>query len=575
MTDELLSKEGFEPFFPGSRKVYVQGSSADIRVPFREVTLEKADGSGKTAGSGRLVLYDTSGPWTDPEVNTELDRGLPPLRDRWQEVPLREGESTCTPSEQPSGESARGCRRKGRTGASTQRALARQGIITPEMEFVAIRESLGKTSGWYASACRGDGRDASGARSGYTPEMVRREVAEGRAIIPANRKHPELEPMIIGKSFRVKINANIGHSSERSSPEEECRKMLWAILWGADTVMDLSTGEGISRTRNAILRNSPVPIGTVPIYEALKKAGDRPEELSWEIYRDTLLEQAEQGVDYFTIHAGLRREFIPFAARRLAGIVSRGGSILARWCLAHRQENFLFTHFREICEILADYDISFSLGDGLRPGCLADANDRAQMAELTTLGELTRIAWEQDCQVMIEGPGHVPMNLIRENMEEENRVCAEAPFYTLGPLVTDVAAGYDHVASAIGGAMIAWYGCSMLCYVTPKEHLGLPDRDDVKAGVLVHKLAAHAADLAKGIPGSRDWDDAMSYARRSIEWNNQFRLSIDPPTAMKFQQESSRQKEECDRRYCSMCGPNYCAMRLSEEIRQKMEEGNL
>ena len=572
MPNRIFDRKGFEPYFPGSRKIYVEGKTKGIRVPFREVALERSMQPEKESEPARILLYDTSGPWTDPEIGIDLKQGLPALRKAWIES-RRESPSSQTDITSKRGKN-RPVRHAGTDSGRTQKYYARRGVITPEMEFIAIRENLGRALEPEGLAQQGILGACQDVPAYYTPELVRQEVARGRAIIPANRNHPESEPMIIGRLFRVKINANIGHSSETSYPAAECQKMLWAILWGADTVMDLSTGKNIPRTRNSILRNCPVPVGTVPIYEALKKVGDCPEELTWEVYRETLIEQAEQGVDYFTIHAGVRREFIPLASQRLAGIVSRGGSIMARWCLAHRQENFLYSHFREISEILAAYDICFSLGDGLRPGCLADANDKAQMAELETLGELTRIAWDQDCQVMIEGPGHVPMNLIRENMDREIKSCSEAPFYTLGPLVTDVAAGYDHVASAIGGAMIAWNGCSMLCYVTPKEHLGLPGLEDVKAGVLVHKLAAHAADVAKGIPGARDWDDAMSFARRTIDWNNQFRLAMDPPTAIQYHQETTPGKEDCDQRYCSMCGPNYCAMRLSEEIRKIVETEN-
>jgi phosphomethylpyrimidine synthase len=529
------------------RKVYVTGSRLEIRVPMREVAL--------SGGEPPVRLYDTSGPYTDPDVHADIKQGLPPLRLPWI---LERGDVDTLP--QPSSTYRRqreadpalgGVRfasvrrplqaRPGR--CVTQMHYARRGEITPEMEFIALRE-------------------------GVSGEFVRAEVARGRAIIPANVNHPETEPMIIGRSFLVKINANIGNSAIASSIEEEVDKMTWAIRWGADTVMDLSTGKNIHETREWILRNSPVPIGTVPIYQALEKAGGKAEDLTWELYRDTLIEQAEQGVDYFTIHAGVLLRYIPLTAKRVTGIVSRGGSIMAKWCLAHHQESFLYTRFREICEIMAAYDVAFSLGDGLRPGSTADANDDAQFAELDTLGELTKIAWERDVQVMIEGPGHVPMHLIKENMDRQLAVCHEAPFYTLGPLTTDVAPGYDHITSAIGAAMIGWFGTAMLCYVTPKEHLGLPNRKDVKDGVVAYKIAAHAADLAKGHPRARDWDDALSKARFEFRWEDQFNLSLDPDTAREFHDETLPAEGAKLAHFCSMCGPKFCSMKITQEVRE-------
>jgi phosphomethylpyrimidine synthase len=521
MAAEPLTAVDFARAFPGSRKVFVPGGQG-VRVPMREITLSSAEPP--------LRLYDTSGPQgIDPQ------QGLPAVRDGWiqarQDVEvIRQG-------------STRPVLRAARSRAVTQLHYARRGEITPEMEFVAVREGL-------------------------PAEFVRAEVARGRAIIPANVNHPELEPMIIGRHFLVKINANIGNSAVASSITEEVDKLRWATLWGADTVMDLSTGKQIHETREWILRNSPVPIGTVPIYQALEKAGGRPEELTWEIYRDTLIEQAEQGVDYFTVHAGVLLRSIPLTARRVTGIVSRGGSILAKWCLAHHQENFTYTHFREICEIMRAYDVAFSLGDGLRPGSIADANDEAQFAELRTQGELTRIAWEYDVQVMNEGPGHVPMHLIRENMDKQLEWCSEAPFYTLGPLTTDIAPGYDHITSAIGAAMIGWYGTAMLCYVTPKEHLGLPNRDDVKAGVIAYKIAAHAADLAKGHPRAQAWDDALSKARFDFRWEDQFNLSLDPVTARAFHDQTLPAGGAKLAHFCSMCGPKFCSMEITQQLRE-------
>jgi phosphomethylpyrimidine synthase len=491
-----------------------------------------------------LRRYDTSGPYGDPDYEIDLERGLPRLREDWiasrgdVEPGTGNGASTRAPVR-----AKPGCR-------VTQMHYARRGEITPEMEFAALRE-------------------------GMEPEFVREELARGRVILPASVNHPESEPMLIGRKFLVKVNANIGNSAVTSSIEEEVDKMIWSTHWGADTVMDLSTGKNIHETREWILRNSPVPIGTVPIYQALEKVGGGPEELTWELYRDTLIEQAEQGVDYFTIHAGVRLSYVPLTAERLTGIVSRGGAILAKWCLAHHQENFLYVHFREICEILAAYDVSFSLGDGLRPGCIADANDRAQFAELETLGELTKIAWEHECQVMIEGPGHVPMDQIRENVVREQKVCQDAPFYTLGPLTTDVAPGYDHITSAIGAAMIGWFGTAMLCYVTPKEHLGLPDREDVKQGMIAYKIAAHAADLAKGHPRAREWDDALSRARFEFRWEDQFNLSLDPQTARAFHDETLPAEGAKVAHFCSMCGPKFCSMEITQQVRDYAKQQGL
>jgi len=529
-----------------SRKIYITGSRPDLRVPMREISL--------TGGNPPLRLYDTSGPYTDPTADLDLKRGLTPLRLGWiidrGDVHELAGPSSAYRRSREENPALGGVRfasvrrplraRPGR--CVTQMHYARRGEITQEMEFIALRE-------------------------GMAPEIVRDEVARGRAIIPSNVNHPETEPMIIGRKFLVKINANIGNSAVASSIEEEVEKMTWATRWGADTVMDLSTGKNIHETREWILRNSPVPIGTVPIYQALEKVGGKAEELTWEIYRDTLIEQAEQGVDYFTIHAGVRLPYIPLTAKRVTGIVSRGGSIMAKWCLAHHRDSFLYTNFREICEIMAAYDVAFSLGDGLRPGSNADANDEAQFAELDTLGELTTIAWERDVQVMIEGPGHVPMHLIKENMDRQLQVCHEAPFYTLGPLTTDVAPGYDHITSAIGAAMIGWYGTAMLCYVTPKEHLGLPNRKDVKDGVIAYKIAAHAADLAKGHPGARDWDDALSLARFEFRWEDQFNLSLDPETAREFHDETLPAEGAKLAHFCSMCGPHFCSMKITQDVR--------
>ena len=534
--------------FPSSEKVGLQGSLyPEIRVPMRKIRLEEPNPP--------LYVYDTSGPYTDPKVKIDFKKGLAPTRLPW--IKRRDD--------------AEGSRfLKAKPGRNvSQMHYAKKGIITEEMEYIAIRENS-LIDGIAAEAWRAQHAGNSFGASipvKITPEFVRQEVALGRAIIPANINHPELEPMIIGRNFLVKINANIGNSAISSSVEEEVEKMTWATHWGADTVMDLSTGKNIHETREWILRNSPVPIGTVPIYQALEKVNGKAEELTWEMYRDTLIEQAEQGVSYFTIHAGVLLRYIPLTAKRVTGIVSRGGSIHAKWCLAHHKENFTYTHFEEICEIMKAYDVSFSLGDGLRPGSIADANDAAQFAELETLGQLTKIAWKHDVQVMIEGPGHVPMQLIKINMEKQLEECGEAPFYTLGPLTTDIAPGYDHITSGIGAAMIGWYGCAMLCYVTPKEHLGLPNKDDVKAGVITYKIAAHAADLAKGHPGAQIRDNALSQARFEFRWKDQFNLSLDPTTAKSFHDETLPQDSAKVAHFCSMCGPQFCSMKITQDVR--------
>lgn len=544
---------GFVPYFPSSRKVYAVGSRPDLRVPMREVTLEPTRTPSQSTDNPPLRVYDTSGPYTDADVDVDPRRGLPALRATWiEERGDTEWKEPTRPTDvDPTLVPFRRQARRAKPGRIvTQMHYAKRGIVTPEMEFVAIRE-------------------------GMDPEFVRQEVASGRAIIPANVNHPELEPMIIGRKFHVKVNANIGNSVVSSSLEEEVEKMRWAILWGADTVMDLSTGRHIHETREWILRNSPVPIGTVPIYQALEKVGGSIPDLSWEVYRDTLIEQAEQGVDYFTIHAGVLLRYIPLTVNRVTGIVSRGGSIMAAWCLAHHKENFLYTHFDEICEILAAYDVSVSLGDGLRPGSIADANDEAQFAELETLGELTKLAWAHDVQVMIEGPGHIPMHLIEENVVRERELCHDAPFYTLGPIVTDIAPGYDHITSAIGAAMIAWHGTAMLCYVTPKEHLGLPNRDDVKEGVIAYKIAAHAADVAKGHPRAQQWDDALSKARFEFRWRDQFHLALDPVRAESFHDETLPAEPAKTAHFCSMCGPKFCSMRITQDIRAYAQERGL
>jgi phosphomethylpyrimidine synthase len=547
---------------PGSKKVYQQAlTRADIRVPFREIALsDTRDHHGSLTANKAVRLYDTSGPYTDPSTQIDITQGLPQLRLKWilergdaEYLPgpssdyrkLRDNDLDLAPIRFPA---VRRPLRAKAGGNVSQMHYARRGIITPEMEYIAVRENC-------------------------SPQFVRDEVARGRAIIPSNINHPEIEPMIIGRNFLVKINANIGNSAISSSIAEEVEKMAWSIRWGGDTVMDLSTGKNIHETREWVLRNSPVPIGSVPIYQALEKVNGRAEDLTWEIYRDTLIEQAEQGVDYFTIHAGVLLRYIPLTAKRITGIVSRGGSILAKWCLSHHQENFLYTHFEDICEIMKAYDVSFSLGDGLRPGCIADANDAAQFGELETLGELTKTAWKHDVQVMIEGPGHVPMHLIKENMDKQLHICHEAPFYTLGPLTTDVAPGYDHITSAIGAAMIGWFGTAMLCYVTPKEHLGLPDKKDVKDGIIAYKIAAHAADLAKGHPGAKDWDDALSKARFEFRWKDQFHLSLDPETAESFHDETLPAEGAKLAHFCSMCGPNFCSMKITQDVREFAEKG--
>jgi phosphomethylpyrimidine synthase len=623
----IASKDSFEPHsseqLPNSKKVLVEGSiHPDVRVPVREIELSPTKShTGAVQANAPVRVYDCSGPWGDPGFNGNSEEGLPALRREWilkrgdveeyagREVkPMDNGYLSGKHAEFASkAEKNRlvefpglmGQRRKPLRASKglpvTQLWYAKQGIITPEMEFIAIRENMGRTK--MADLARDNVRnvlDKQHAGSSHlagseyspsvfkkfpqripeeiTPEFVRAEVAAGRAIIPSNINHPELEPMIIGRNFLVKINANIGNSAVASSIEEEVEKMRWATKWGADTVMDLSTGKNIHATREWILRNSPVPIGTVPIYQALEKVGGKAEELTWEIYRDTLIEQAEQGVDYFTVHAGVLLRFIPLTARRMTGIVSRGGSILAKWCLAHHQENFTYTHWDEICEIMAAYDVSFSIGDGLRPGSIADANDEAQFGELKTQGELTERAWKHGVQVMNEGPGHVPLHMIEENMAKQLEWCHEAPFYTLGPLTTDIAPGYDHITSGIGAAMIGWYGCAMLCYVTPKEHLGLPDKKDVKDGVIAYKIAAHAADLAKGHPGAQYRDNALSKARFEFRWEDQFNLSLDPVTAREFHDETLPQEGAKTAHFCSMCGPHFCSMKITEDVRKYAAE---
>ncbi|MBY4678845.1 phosphomethylpyrimidine synthase ThiC [Marinobacterium sp. CAU 1594] len=582
-----VDQDSVQPF-PKSRKVYIEGSRPDIRVPMREITLDDTPTGFGGEKNEPLYVYDTSGPYTDPEVEIDVRKGLAPLRAQWiaerddteqlagltseygraREADLRldhlRFELTRKPLRAKPGKNV------------TQLHYARQGIITPEMEYIAIRENM------KLSKLKAVGNVVAEQHPGHsfgaqlpdeiTPEFVRKEVAEGRAIIPCNINHPELEPMIIGRNFLVKINGNIGNSALTSSIEEEVEKMTWGTRWGADTIMDLSTGKNIHETREWILRNSPVPIGTVPIYQALEKVNGVAEDLNWEVFRDTLIEQAEQGVDYFTIHAGVLLRYVPMTAKRMTGIVSRGGSIMAKWCLAHHQENFLYTHFEEICEICKAYDVAFSLGDGLRPGSVYDANDEAQFAELETLGELTKIAWQHDVQVMIEGPGHVPMHMIKENMDKQLKECHEAPFYTLGPLTTDIAPGYDHITSGIGAAMIGWYGCAMLCYVTPKEHLGLPNKDDVKTGIITYKIAAHAADLAKGHPGAQIRDNAMSKARFEFRWEDQFNIGLDPDTARAYHDETLPKESAKVAHFCSMCGPKFCSMKISQEVRELDDE---
>ena len=568
--------------FPNSRKVYVPGSRPDIRVAMREISCSPTHGNGGSTDNAPVTVYDTSGPYGDADADIDIHRGLPEIRRAW--IDARRDSQTLASLSSDYGRRRLGdaalskvrfhtqaSPRRARDGANvTQMHYARRGVITPEMEYVAIRENQ------RLEACereqpdrRHAGQVWHGGRlpEAITPELVRAEVAAGRAIIPANINHPEAEPMIIGRNFLVKVNANIGNSAVASSIEAEIEKMIWAIHWGADTVMDLSTGKNIHETREWLIRNSPVPVGTVPIYQALEKVDGKAEALSWEIFKDTLIEQAEQGVDYFTIHAGVRLPYIPLTAKRVTGIVSRGGSILAKWCLAHHRENFLYTHFEEICEIMRAYDVSFSLGDGLRPGSIADANDEAQFAELKTLGELTRIAWRHDVQVMIEGPGHVPMQLIKENVDVQMQQCHEAPFYTLGPLTTDIAPGYDHITSAIGAAMIGWYGTAMLCYVTPKEHLGLPDKRDVKEGIIAYKIAAHAADLAKGHPAAQLRDNALSRARFEFRWQDQFNLGLDPGRAQDYHDATLPKEGHKLAHFCSMCGPNFCSMKITQEVR--------
>ena len=569
---------------PGSKKVHV--AAGGLRVAMREVALSPTSTQPSKQAAPRLTpnpplrVYDTSGPYTDPQVEVDVRAGIPRLREQWilergDTEPLGRFSSAYTRERNADARLASmrfshlQAPRRAKPGRNvTQLRYARAGIVTPEMEYIAIRENLLRANPKHAAAQHAGQSFGARTPDEVTAEFVRTEVAAGRAIIPSNINHPESEPMIIGRNFLVKVNANIGNSAVTSSIEEEVEKMVWATRWGADTVMDLSTGKNIHETREWIVRNSPVPIGTVPIYQALEKTGGVAEDLTWELFRDTLIEQAEQGVDYFTIHAGVLLRYVPLTARRTTGIVSRGGSIMAKWCLAHHRESFLYEHFEDICEIMQAYDVAFSLGDGLRPGCIADANDEAQFAELETLGELTQIAWKHDVQTMIEGPGHVPMQLIKENMDKQLECCDEAPFYTLGPLTTDIAPGYDHVTSAIGAAMIGWYGCAMLCYVTPKEHLGLPDKQDVRDGIIAYKVAAHAADLAKGHPGAQIRDDALSKARFEFRWEDQFNLGLDPELARQFHDETLPKDSAKVAHFCSMCGPKFCSMKISQEVRE-------
>ena len=566
--------------FAKSRKIYVQGSRADIQVPFREISLSDTPSMFGADTNAPVVVYDTSGPYTDLNVNIDIRSGLNTVRSGWiaerNDTEQLEGPTSEFGQQRLVDPELRAMRFNltrnpisAKVGKNvSQMHYARQGIITPEMEYIAIRENQRRENMSELLQTQHKGQDfGANIPKMITPEFVRSEVALGRAIIPANINHPEVEPMIIGRNFLVKINANIGNSALGSSITEEVEKMVWATRWGADNVMDLSTGKNIHETREWIIRNSPVPIGTVPIYQALEKVNGKAEDLTWEIFRDTLIEQAEQGVDYFTIHAGVRLAYIPMTAKRMTGIVSRGGSIMAKWCLAHHKESFLYEHFEDICEIMKAYDVSFSLGDGLRPGSIYDANDEAQFAELKTLGELTQIAWKHDVQTMIEGPGHVPMHLIKENMELQLEHCGEAPFYTLGPLTTDIAPGYDHITSGIGAAMIGWYGCAMLCYVTPKEHLGLPDKEDVRVGVITYKIAAHAADLAKGHPGAQIRDNALSKARFEFRWEDQFNLGLDPEKAKEFHDETLPQDGAKQAHFCSMCGPHFCSMKITQDVR--------
>ncbi|MEA3189399.1 MAG: phosphomethylpyrimidine synthase [Chthoniobacter sp.] len=608
----IASKESIEPqssdALPNSRKVHVNGEQPGVRVPMREITLSPTKSfEGKIEVNEPVRVYDCGGPWSDPAFAGDVKNGIPALRREWilnrndvaeydgREIKPEDNGYLTRGHEEFASQAERRNRLEHFDGVKnkplrasaghpvSQLWYARQGIITPEMEFIAIRENMGRKAAFEAVENKNGDRsvlnqqhpgESFGAAipNEITPEFVRSEVARGRAIIPANINHPELEPMIIGRNFLVKINANIGNSAIASSIEEEVEKMRWATKWGADTVMDLSTGKNIHATREWIIRNSPVPIGTVPIYQALEKVNGRAEDLTWEIFRDTLIEQAEQGVDYFTIHAGVLLRFVPMTARRMTGIVSRGGSIMAKWCLSHHQESFLYTHWDDICDIMAAYDVSFSIGDGLRPGSIADANDEAQFAELKVQGELTTRAWDKGVQVMNEGPGHVPMHMIKENMEKQIEWCHEAPFYTLGPLTTDIAPGYDHITSGIGAAMIGWFGCAMLCYVTPKEHLGLPNKDDVKTGVITYKLAAHAADLAKGHPGAQYRDNALSKARFEFRWEDQFNLSLDPETAREYHDETLPQEGAKSAHFCSMCGPHFCSMKITEDVRKYAAE---
>ena len=570
--------------FKNSKKIYVEGNN-NIKVPFREISLSDTASQFGAEKNNPVVVYDTSGPYTDPAYEIDIRNGLPALRSQWildrGDVEELDGPTSDFGKERQSDPELEKMRfnlkrkpLKAKPGQNvSQMHYAKKGIITPEMEYIAIRENQRREgiSEFIQTQHPGQSYGASIPKL-ITPEFVREEVAKGRAIIPANINHPETEPMIIGRNFLVKINANIGNSALGSSISEEVEKMVWGTRWGADTVMDLSTGKNIHETREWIVRNSPVPIGTVPIYQALEKVDGKAEDLTWEIFKDTLIEQAEQGVDYFTIHAGVRLEYIPMTAKRMTGIVSRGGSIMAKWCLAHHKESFLYTHFEEICEIMKAYDVSFSLGDGLRPGSIYDANDEAQFAELKTLGELTKIAWKHDVQTMIEGPGHVPMHMIKENMDLQLEHCHEAPFYTLGPLTTDIAPGYDHITSGIGAAMIGWYGCAMLCYVTPKEHLGLPDKEDVREGIITYKIAAHAADLAKGHPGAQIRDNALSKARFEFRWEDQFNLSLDPEKAKEFHDETLPQEGAKQAHFCSMCGPHFCSMKITQDVREYAKE---
>jgi len=584
-----VDQQSIQPF-PRSQKVYVQGSRPDIRVPMREISLDVTPTAFGGEINAPVTVYDTSGPYTDPNVTIDVRKGLADVRSAWIEergdteklpgLSSEFGNRRLNDAELAAMRFAhvRNPRRAKAGHNVSQMHYAKKGIITPEMEYVAIRENMrlaeAREAGLLSAQHQGQSFGASIPKE-ITPEFVRSEVARGRAIIPANINHVELEPMIIGRNFLVKINGNIGNSALGSSIEEEVAKLTWGIRWGSDTVMDLSTGKHIHETREWIIRNSPVPIGTVPIYQALEKVGGIAEDLTWELFRDTLIEQAEQGVDYFTIHAGVLLRYVPLTAKRVTGIVSRGGSIMAKWCLAHHQENFLYTHFEEICDIMKAYDVSFSLGDGLRPGSIADANDAAQFGELETLGELTKIAWKHDVQCMIEGPGHVPMQMIKENMDKQLECCDEAPFYTLGPLTTDIAPGYDHITSGIGAAMIGWFGCAMLCYVTPKEHLGLPNKDDVKTGIITYKIAAHAADLAKGHPGAQIRDNALSKARFEFRWEDQFNLGLDPDTARAFHDETLPKESAKVAHFCSMCGPKFCSMKITQEVRDYAAENGL